>query len=109
MNFIQRRPQTPKETLCNKETLSQNSLQSLQKRRKHQGKKKCSLDIYQQTETSSIFLTSEVSCYRTGQEAGPDHPMKGTKSMCIAVQLRKFFFHNSQLHNERLLDESQNP
>ena len=32
-----------------------------------------------------------------------------TKSMCIAVQLNKFFFHNSQLHNERLLDKSQNP
>ena len=32
-----------------------------------------------------------------------------TKSMCIVVQLRKFFFHNSQLHNERLLDKSQNP
>ena len=32
-----------------------------------------------------------------------------TKSMCIAVQLSKFFFHNSQLHNERLLDKSQNP
>ena len=32
-----------------------------------------------------------------------------TKSMCIAVQLRKFFFHNSQLHNERLLEKSQNP
>ena len=31
-----------------------------------------------------------------------------TKSMCIAVQLRKFF-RNSQLHNERLLDKSQNP
>ena len=32
-----------------------------------------------------------------------------TKSMCIAVQLRKFFFHNSQLHNKRLLEKSQNP
>ena len=32
-----------------------------------------------------------------------------TKSMCIAVQLRKFFFHNSQLHNERHSDKSQNP
>ena len=32
-----------------------------------------------------------------------------TKSMCIAVQLSKFFFHNSQLHKERLLDKSQNP
>ena len=32
-----------------------------------------------------------------------------TKSMCIAVQLSKFFFHYSQLHNERLLDKSQNP
>ena len=32
-----------------------------------------------------------------------------TKSMCIAVQLRKFFFHYRQLHNERLLEKSQNP
>ena len=32
-----------------------------------------------------------------------------TKSMCIAVQLSKFFFHYSQLHNERLLEKSQNP
>ena len=32
-----------------------------------------------------------------------------TKSMCIAVQLRKFFFHNSQLHNKPLLEKSQNP
>ena len=32
-----------------------------------------------------------------------------TKSMCIAVQLSKVFFHNSQLQNERLLDKSQNP
>ena len=32
-----------------------------------------------------------------------------TKSMCIAVQLSTFFFHYSQLHNERLLDKSQNP
>ena len=31
------------------------------------------------------------------------------KSMCIAVQLNKFFFHYSQLHNERLLEKSQNP
>ena len=32
-----------------------------------------------------------------------------TKSMCIAVLLRKFFFHYSQLHIERLLEKSQNP
>ena len=32
-----------------------------------------------------------------------------TKSMCIAVQLRKFFFHSSQLHNKPLLEKSQNP
>ena len=32
-----------------------------------------------------------------------------TKSMCIAVQLSKFFSHYSQLHNERLLEKSQNP
>ena len=32
-----------------------------------------------------------------------------TESMCIAVQLSKFFFHYSQLHNERFLEKRQNP
>ena len=32
-----------------------------------------------------------------------------TKSLCIAVQLSKFFFHYSQLHDERLLEKPQNP
>ena len=59
-----------------------------------------------------IFLSFWLKkCLENTQKAKNIHfvDFLHMKSMCIAVQLSKFFFHYSQFHNERLLEKSQTP